>query len=240
MEVFDDLEAMSRAAARLFVATAKKATEAKGRFTVALAGGGTPRSTYKLLAQHAFRDQIRWEEVHIFWSDERCVPADDPRSNVGMARLALLDHVPVPDEQVYPIRWMDDPRKSAADYETVLHTTFGQAPPRFDLILLGVGEDGHTASLFPGTPALAEMESWVVAVMSKDPPRVTLTYPVLNSASTVAFLVSGINKADALHKVIDEPDAADPPPAARIHPTDGVLRFFVDNPAASKLGGIND
>ena len=119
------------------------------------------------------------------------------------------------------------------------HKTFEQVPQRFDLILLGMGEEGHTASLFPETPALAETESWVVAVVSKDPPRVMLTYSILNSASTVAFLVSGANKVGALHEVIDESDAADLPPAARIHPANGVLRFFVDNPAASKLGGIN-
>lgn len=235
VEIFDDLENLSRAAAGLFVTAAKNAIEANGRFTVALAGGSTPRQTYELLTEPTFRDQIRWEAVHVFWGDERCVPPNDPRSNARMARLALLHHVPVPVEQVHPIRSMDDPRESAADYAAVLHRTFDPASPRFDLVILGMGEDGHTASLFPGTPALDETESWVAAVLSKAPPRVTLTLPVLNAAGIVAFLVSGDNKANALQRVIEGVSTMEPLPAARVVPGDGSIRWFVDRSAAAKL-----
>ena len=235
VEIFDDLEGLSQAAAKTFVATANSAVEANGRFTVALSGGGTPRRTYELLAQPRLRDRVRWEAVHVFWGDERCVPADDPRSNVRMAWLALLDHVAIPAEQVHPVLYMVDPRESAADYDATLHLTFDQTLPRFDLVLLGMGEDGHTASLFPGTAALDETERWAAAVESKDPPRVTLTYPVLNNASTVVFLVSGANKADALQRVIDGPSAEESLPAARVNPRQGSLKFLVDRAAAGRL-----
>jgi 6-phosphogluconolactonase len=235
VEIFDDLEALSDAAARLFTSAATHAIETNGRFTVALSGGGTPRRTYELLAEPRFRDQIQWSHVHVFWGDERCVPPDDVRSNARMARIALLDHIPVPDEQVHPALWMDDPRGSAADYEAVLRMCFEKVLPRFDLILLGMGEDGHTASLFPESPALQETQGWVAAVSSKDPPRITLTYPVLNNASTVAFLVSGSNKADALRKVIEGSAGEEPVPASRVHPTRGTLHFLVDRDAAALL-----
>ncbi len=235
VEVFVDLEALSQAAAKLFATTAKNAVEANGRFTVALSGGGTPRRTYQLLAEPKLRDAIQWQAVHVFWGDERCVPPGDPRSNARMARLALLDHVPIPGGQIHPALWMDDPRESAADYEAVIRTCFGEALPRLDLILLGMGEDGHTASLFPGSPVLDETQAWVAAVPSKDPPRVTLTYPVLNNAGTIAFLVSGRNKAGVLHTVIDGSGVEDPLPASRVNPVHGTLRFLVDRDAASQL-----
>lgn len=235
VEIFDDLEGLSRAAAGLFVESATGAVSTGGRFTVALAGGGTPRRAYQLLAEPRLRDQVPWESVHVYWGDERCVPPEDPRSNVRMARRTLLDHVSIPQDQIHPILWLDDPRDSAADYAAVLRTTFEHKLPRLDLILLGMGEDGHTASLFPGTPALTETESWVAAVLTKDLPRVTLTYPVLNNAARVAFLVSGANKAEALHRVIDGSYEIDPPPAARVRPDRGTLRFLIDRDAASQL-----
>jgi 6-phosphogluconolactonase len=238
LEVFDDLEALSRAAARMFVTTAESAIAASGRFTVALAGGGTPRRTYELLAEPRTREKVRWEVVHVFWGDERCVPPDDPRSNARMARQALLDRVPLPKENIHPILSMDDPRESAADYEAVLRTSFRETLPGFDLIFLGMGEDGHTASLFPGSPALDEIRGWVAAVPSKDPPRVTLTYPVLNNALIVAFLVSGENKAEALQRVLEGSPAQDSLPAARIWPLNGTIHFLVDRAAASKLSAV--
>jgi 6-phosphogluconolactonase len=237
VEIFDDLDSLSRAAAQLFVATAGEAIEARGRFRVALSGGGTPRRTYALLAEPRMRDLIRWEAVHVFWGDERCVAPDDPRSNARMAHQALLDHVPIPAGQIHPALWKDDPRESAADYEAVLGISFAHELPRFDLIFLGMGEEGHTASLFPGSIALEEKQAWVVAVPAKDPPRVTLTYPVLNNASNVVFLISGANKAEALQKVIEGSDAQGPLPAARVDPTHGMLRFLVDREAAARLSG---
>jgi 6-phosphogluconolactonase len=223
---------LSQAAAGLFVITARRAITASGRFTVALAGGGTPRRTYELLAEPRLRDEVRWEAVHVFWGDERCVPPDDARSNARMARLALLDRVPIPTKNVHPMSWMDDPSESAADYEAVLRTSFESKLPGLDLIFLGIGEDGHTASLFPGSPALDENRGWVAAVPSKDPPRVTLTCPVLNNALIVAFLVSGENKAEVLQRVLHPSPADDALPAARIRPVNGSLRFLIDQAAA--------
>jgi len=236
VEVFDDLEGLSRAAAGLFSRVAREAIESNGRFTVALAGGGTPRRTYQLLAEPRLREEVRWEAVHVFWGDERCVPPDDPRSNARMARQTLLDHVPVPGENVHPIVWMEDPRQSAADYEAVLRTCFADTLPRLDLIFLGMGEDGHTASLFPGSPALDEGPGWAVAVPSKDPARVTLTYPVFNNAVLIAFLVSGGNKADALDRVLHGSPGLEPSSAARIRPVSGIVRFLVDRAAAGESG----
>lgn len=235
VEIFDSLESLSRAAAQLFAATAEIAIKASGRFTVALSGGGTPRRTYELLAEPKLGPSIPWQSVHVYWGDERCVPPDDPRSNARMARRALLEHVPIPKDQVHPIRWMDDPLAAAADYEAMLRRNFAEALPRLDLILLGLGEDGHTASLFPGSPLLDESQAWVAAVPSKDPPRVTLTYPVLNNAGTLAFLVSGHGKADVLHNVIDGGDAGELLPASRVKPVHGTLRLLVDREAASRL-----
>jgi 6-phosphogluconolactonase len=235
VEIFEDLEALSQAAADLFVTMAKRSIDADRKFTVALAGGGTPRRTYELLASPKRRDAVQWQAVHVFWGDERCVPPDDPRSNARMARLALLDRVPIPADQVHPMACKDDPSESAADYEAVLRTCFGGTLPRLDLILLGMGEDGHTASLFPGTAVLDEVHAWAAAVPSKDPPRVTLTYPVLDNARVIAFLVSGRAKADALHRVIDGTTVGDAPPASLVRPTHGTRRFLVDRDAARML-----
>ena len=235
LEIFDDLEGLSRAGAALFITEAKRAVEVSGRFTVALAGGSTPRRTYELLAEPPLREKVAWAPVHIFWGDERCVPLDDPRSNEHMARLALLDRVPIPSDHIHPIACLSDPAKSATDYETALHEAFPGGTARFDLIFLGLGEDGHTASLIPGDPALGEHERWTAAVVSKDPGRVTLTYTVLNQGSIVAFLVSGATKSDALRQVLEDTNAADSLPAARVRPVNGILRFLVDAPAASRL-----
>jgi 6-phosphogluconolactonase len=234
--VYSDLEALSRAAAELFAQRAARAASEGGRFSVALAGGNTPRRTYELLAEPPFRDRVPWQKAHVFWGDERCVPADDPRSNAGMARQALLDRVPIPPVQIHPIDCTQLPADAAARYEDLLHQFFGPSP-RFDLILLGLGENGHTASLFPAAPALREYERWVaeVRVADQDPDRVTFTPPLINQAAMIAFLVSGAAKAQVLRKVLTDPAHATRLPAQLIHPTGGELRWLVDQQAGRLL-----
>jgi 6-phosphogluconolactonase len=237
IDIFADLNALSEAAARLFADQAKHASAARGRFSVALSGGSTPSRTYELLAQPPFRDRVPWPKVHVFWGDERCVPADDLRSNYRMARQALLDHVPIPPEQIHPIACAHEPRAAAERYETVLRGFFGERPPRFDLVFLGLGANGHTASLFPDTPVLEERQRWVaeVYVAEQDLFRVTLTAPLLNQAAIVAFLVAGAAKATVLHDVLQGPREPSRLPAQLIRPTDGNLHWLVDRTAARLL-----
>jgi 6-phosphogluconolactonase len=233
--IYDDLESLSYAAAGIFVQQARQAVQAHGRFSVALSGGHTPRRTYELLAQPPFRDRVAWTQVHIFWGDERCVPPDDPRSNERMAREALLAHVPIPPAQIHPVPCAQTPREAAEQYEAVLHDFFAGRAPRFDLIFLGLGENGHTASLFPNTPVLEEWQRWAaeVYVAEKDLYRVTLTAPLINQAAVVAFLVAGIAKARVLQKVLEGPSDPHRLPAQLIQPTQGELQWLVDQKAGS-------
>ena len=177
IRIFDDPEALSRGAAEFFVDAARDAVAARGRFSVALSGGSTPRRTYEMLARPTFRDRVDWARTHVFWGDERCVDPDDPRSNARLAHEALLRHVPVPAGQVHPMDCLPDPREAARRYEALLQNFFAGGEPRFDLILLGLGENGHTASLFPGAPVLTEAARWVaeVYVAEQDLHRLTLT-----------------------------------------------------------------
>lgn len=175
IQTYPDAEAVSVAAAELFAEKARQATEARGRFSVSLSGGSTPKRVYELLAQPPLRDQVPWEKVHIFWGDERCVPADDARSNAHMTRAALLDHVPVPPAQIHAIDGTVPARDAANCYEELLRQFFAGQPPRFDLVLLGLGENGHTASLFPHTPVLREQERWVSPINILDIGQLTGT-----------------------------------------------------------------
>jgi 6-phosphogluconolactonase len=235
--LYDDYAALSEAAAGIFVQQVRQAAQTKGWFSVALAGGHTPHRTYQLLAQPRHRDRIPWGQIHIFWGDERCVPPDDPRSNARMARQALLSHVTIPPSQIHPIPCSRSPQVAAEQYEGVLQAFFGDQPPRFDLVFLGLGENGHTASLFPGTPVLAEQERWVAAVhvAEQDMDRVTLTAPLINQAAVVVFLVSGANKAAVLKEVLEGPSDPDRLPAQLIQPADGELHWLLDQEAASLL-----
>ncbi|MCL4535617.1 MAG: 6-phosphogluconolactonase [Bacteroidetes bacterium] len=236
-DVYPDLEALSDAAARLFVERAGRASSEDRPFRVAISGGNTPRRTYELLAQPPFRDQVVWERVEVFWGDERCVQTDDPRSNQRMAREALLDRVPIPKEHIHPVLCDEAPGRAAARYEALLRALFGGRPPRFDLVFLGLGENGHTASLFPGTPALDERKHWCaeVYVPGEGLHRVTLTAPVINRAAVIAFLVSGAAKARVLQEVLEGPTDPHRLPAQLIHPTNGELRWLVDREAATYL-----
>jgi 6-phosphogluconolactonase len=237
IRICDDLEALSRATAELFTTEARQAVTDHGRFSVALSGGDTPRRTYEQLAQKPFRDLVPWENTHIFWGDERCVPADDPRNNARMAHQALLDNVPVPQHQVHPMVCDRSPQEAATKYEELLRDYFSTGSPRFDLILLGLGENGHTASLFPGSSVLDEQQRWVTDVYLAEEGlhRLTLTVPAINQAARIVFLVSGEGKAAILRKVLEE--APDPRsiPARLIKPANGDLLWLVDRDAASLL-----
>lgn len=237
LTVYPDSESLSRAAAALFVERARAAVEARGRFVVALAGGSTPERTYRLLAAPPLRGRVPWSGVHVFWGDERCVPAGDPRSNVRLARTALLDHVPVLAANVHPPVCVGTPEQGAARYEAELRRFFAGDAPRFDFILLGLGENGHTASLFPHSPVLDERERWVraVYVAEQNLHRITFTVPLLNAAAAVVFLVAGEAKAEALHAVLAGPRQPRRLPAQLIEPAAGELRWLVDEAAASRL-----
>jgi 6-phosphogluconolactonase len=222
---------------------ASKAIGTNGRFTVALSGGSTPQPLYTLLATGRYANRIDWSHVHIFWGDERCVPLNDPQCNYRMAREALLDTVPIPRSNIHRIRGEDDPEQAAAEYEQALRTFFesgaGYRPSvaGFDLVLLGMGENGHIASLFPGLTAVTEQVRWVMAqyIEAIAMWRVTLTPVVINVAKNITFLVSGANKAKRVKAVLEGPLQPKILPAQAIRPTHGQLVWFVDKAAAARL-----
>jgi 6-phosphogluconolactonase len=237
IEVYPDLESLSRAAATLLVEQAKLAVAARGRFSVALSGGGTPRRTYELLAAPPWVDQVPWDRVHVFWGDERCVDLNDSRSNARLAKEAWLDRVPIPGNQIHPMNCALDPAAAARQYEAQLREFFAGQAPILDLVLLGLGEDGHTASLFPGTKVLAEAKRWTAAVYvaEQDLYRVTLTAPLVNQAAVVVFLVAGGAKAGVLREVLHGPRDPSRLPAQLIQPHLGELLWLADLAAAGSL-----
>lgn len=225
-------------AARFFDEAAETAVRRTGTFWVALSGGSTPELMYRALVGPEFHDRVPWAQGEYFWSDERCVPPDHPDSNYGLAERSLLPKVRVPRERIHRMRGELPPERAAADYEQELRRAFAVAAPaipRFDLLLLGMGDDGHTASLFPESPALDETTRLTASnyVKKFDAHRLTLTYPVINAARNVLFLVAGEKKAPALRQVMRGGGA--PVPAARVHPKDGRLIWFVDEAAAARL-----
>ena len=244
IEVVRDQEALAVAVAEQVVAQAQEALAARGRFLLALAGGSTPRAAYAVLAAPAMASRIDWTRTHIVWSDERCVPPDDPRSNFHMARETLLDQVEVAPTNWHRIHGEEDPRRAAEAYERYLrellqHTGLGGLPSgRLDLVLLGMGFDGHTASLFPGSKAVRESVKWVVTeyVEAVAMWRITLTPLVINDARNVSFVVSGIDKADRVAEVLEGPQLPNQLPAQIIAPVRGQLTWLLDRPAASRLG----
>src|SRR5687768_4014525 len=238
LRVFDTAEQVADAAARQFIELANSATTNRGRFAVALAGGNTPRRMYDLLAEDQLRNRVDWAAVHLFFGDERCVPRDHPDSNYRMVREALISRVDVPDANVYPINGDAEPATNAALYETNLREFFPEAlAPVFDMVLLGLGEDGHTASLFPETSALRVTDKWVVAnwVEKLAAYRITLTPAAINGAAQVTFLVTGANKAAAVRAVLEGPFQPENLPAQLIKPETGILTWLLDSQAASKL-----
>ncbi|HEV3087711.1 MAG TPA: 6-phosphogluconolactonase [Candidatus Elarobacter sp.] len=234
--VLPDAAALAAATANHFI-TVVQATLARNDFAhVALAGGSTPRAVNALLSSPPRRDEVEWSRVVFWFGDERCVPPADPESNYRMNRETLLDPLKIRASQVHRMRGEDDPSAAAADYDAVLQRELGE-DPRLDLILLGMGPDGHTASLFPGTTTAIDKFKHCIAhyVPKLDTWRMTLTPRTINAARDVAITAGGSEKADALHAVLEGPKQTDVYPAQLVHPHDGALFWFVDEPAASKL-----
>ncbi len=239
IRIHPDLAALSTAAAELMIQAASQAIETRDRFSLCLSGGNTPRALYTLLSQPGYRQRIDWQKVDIFWGDERCVPPDHPDSDYGMAYHALLSHLAKGAQPViYRLEGELDPQTAADRYESILHTYFGARPETsFDLLLLGMGEDGHTASLFPGTLPIQETERWVCAhfVPKLATNRLTLTPPILNLARRVIFLAAGQNKATVLKDVLFGQQDPDLLPSQSIQPHSGDLIWLIDKEAASAL-----
>ena len=237
VRIFPDPDAVARAAATHLASLLAAKTASGACCSLVLSGGETPRRLYRCLAEE-YREHVPWAHVNIFWSDERYVSHDDPRSNYRMARETLLDHVPVSPGHVYPMPTdPDNPDEAARRYEETLRANFSGARSWFDLILLGIGSDGHTASLFPNSPALDETQRCVVVAAAPVEPKVRLTFtpPALNRADTVFFVVTGADKAPALRRIVK--DSPDPHlcPAAGVRPPRGTIIWWVDAAAASAL-----
>jgi 6-phosphogluconolactonase len=238
VHVFDDAEAVARAVAARFVELSEECVRLSGRFSVALSGGSTPRRIYELLASAEFASRVEWPKVHVFFGDERCVPPDDAESNYRMAQESLLSRVSILAENVHRLIGEGDAAANARLYEDELRKFFGGDDlPRFDLVMLGMGGDGHTASLFPNSPALEERSAWVVAnwVEKFGAYRLTLTAPVINHAAHVWFVVAGAGKAERLREVIKGERDPQRLPAQSIRPANDSLDWYVDHAAASKL-----
>ena len=238
LRIFDDLEQLSQYAAKLFVKQAAQSIAERGQFLVALNGGSTPMRLFQLLATD-YREKVDWNKVHTFWGDERCVPPDDAGSSYGQARNILLSHVSIPDSNIHRIKGELGPAEASSDYSLTLKN-FASPPfdwPHFDLFYLGMGEDGHTASLFPGSPVNVSESTMPVTAHYQDRPanRVTLTPIVFNSARMVAFMATGEKKAITLAEVLSDRYNPELYPAQRIDPKDGELIWLVDKAAASKL-----
>ena len=244
LQIFADASEVARAAAARFAELARAGIETNGRFSVALAGGSTPKRIYELLAGGDFADGLDWSRVHVFFGDERSVPPDDADSNYRMANEALLSRVALPAENVHRMRGEGDAVANARLYEDELRGFFGDgaAWPEFDLVMLGMGDDGHTASLFPGTHALEVQSAWVTAnwVEKFDTYRVTLTAPAINHARQVVFIVTGAGKAERLREVLHGPSDPHNLPSQLIRPRDGALAWYLDQAAAAKITGKDE
>ncbi len=232
-----DLDGLCRAAAEAAAELARAAVEQRGRFLIALCGGRTAPHLYRLWAEE-YRDQTLWRDWHVFWSDERYVPPEREQSNYGVAKHVLLDRVPIPNDRIHPMpTLLPSPAESAEAYEEELTGYFSGLLPRFDLMIMGLGVDGHTASLFPHSPVLGEeyQARLVVSVVAPaDPPiRLTMTLPVFNNAENLFFLVAGPEKHAALERAVTGPPNADACPASAIRPTDGLVMWWVDEAAAT-------
>lgn len=231
VEISANPEALSRRVAEWITGLARSST---GRFAICLSGGSTPRRLYQLLVDKPFCDALPWDRIHWFWGDERFVPWDHPDSNYRMAREAMLEQAPAPPQNIHGIATTGSPEDAARAYQRTLKTYYGAesldpSRPLFDIVILGLGPDGHTASLFPGTSALAERQRWVVEVVGAKPEiRITLTYPALESSRHTAFLVAGAEKRDILARARAGDQAL---PAARVRPAEE-LTWFADAAAA--------
>ena len=237
LQVFPTPEVLSEAAAQYILELAKKTVAEKGKFTISLSGGSTPERLFKLFAQVPYVEQMPWQDTYFFWGDERCVPLDDPQNNAYQAHQLLFDKIEIPLSNIVRILTNLPPTAAAEAYEEHIKKHFGDAPPRFDLLLLGMGDDGHTASLFPYTAVLLEetrmvKEIYVEKVLMY---RITMTAPLINLSHHILFLVTGNGKAEILKTVLDGAYKPDLYPAQFIEPVDGELIWMVDEAAAGAV-----
>jgi 6-phosphogluconolactonase len=239
VRIVDDADALAREAAELFISNANEAVARNGSAAIVLSGGSTPKKMGQLLAEDGYRERVPWDKLHIFWGDERWVPIESPESNAGEAKRAFLDEVGIPNERVHPFETVGiPPDESAARYESLVRSTVGATGvPSFDLILLGMGDDGHTASLFPGTDAIHETDRLVVSnfVPKLDTTRLTFTPPLINAGRNVVFLAAGGGKADRLAEVLDGPVDIDRLPSQVVRPGHGGPTWLIDRAAAASL-----
>jgi 6-phosphogluconolactonase len=245
LHTYKDGEELSHAAAKWIADHIADTLKRQDRFTIALSGGSTPLRLHKLLAAPPYKERIDWSRLHVFWGDERAVPFEDTRNNAKMAFESLLNFVPVPPGQIHVMRTDIPPEQSAAEYEKILHQYFSGAPvagsaapaTSFDLVLLGMGDDGHTLSLFPGTAVIHEEQAWAKAYFlpSQDMYRITLTKTIVNRSARIAFLTTGTAKAHALREVLKGLYNPDLYPSQEIKPQNGELHWFVDEAAAQDL-----
>jgi 6-phosphogluconolactonase len=237
LKIFPAPEALSEAATVFILELANTCVRKNGRFSIALSGGSTPEKLFKLFAESPYREQMPWRQSFFFWGDERCVPLDDPQNNAHQAHQLLFDKIEIPLSNVVRILTNLPPTAAADAYEEHLKKHFGEEPPRFDLILLGMGDDGHTASLFPGTDVLQEETRMVkeVYVEKVEMHRVTMTAPLINLAHQIVFLVTGAGKAKMLKTVLQGERQPELYPAQLIEPVDGELIWMVDEAAAALL-----
>lgn len=243
VEIYPDAKSLAAGAAEFLAEAISRAIVARGRCTIVLSGGNTPRETYRLLAQE-YGEKVEWQHVYVFWGDERAVGPASSESNFRMAREALLDRVPIPTENIHRIQAELGPEAAADLYEATLRAFFATPidedsgpAPRFDLVLLGLGDNGHTASLFPNTTALHERTRWAVAQYVEELTawRITLTPPAINAAAEIVFLVAGKEKAVILHQVLNGPHTPDHLPAQLIKPDSVRLHWLLDADAAAML-----
>jgi len=240
VQVLSDIEAIGQEAASLFVNASRNSVAIRRRFVVAISGGSTPRRLYTLLSTEPYRDQIDWRNVYFFWADERCVPKGNEESNFKTAFERLLSKVPIPDGNIHRIKGEEEPEKAARAYEEDIKKFFGMSGlPVFDLVILGMGEDGHTASLFPGSKSLEETDRLTVPVYLDKPnwSRITLTLPVLNNAAQILFLVAGQAKAAVVSEILGDGEKKRQFPAGLISPIQGNVTWLIDQEAAGKRIG---
>ncbi len=238
IQVFPTLEELSHKAAAIFVDMSKKSIASKEKFSVAVSGGSTPRRFYSLLSSDPYRKRVSWHHVYFFWVDERCVPRDHEDSNFRVVFKTLLSKLSIPEDNINRIKGEAGPEKGAREYEEIIRKFFGKAGlPAFDLIILGIGEDGHIASIFPGSKALKKTAKLVVPVYTEKTQkhRITLTLPVLNNGSRIIILAAGSSKAGILHEILCKSDRMKQYPAGLIQPLRGSILWLVDEEAAALL-----
>jgi len=237
LHIFKDADSLSAGAAKWIADYITTTLQKQDRFTVVLSGGSTPKKLHALLAASPYKEQIDWSRLHIFWGDERAVSFEDERNNARMAYDTLLNDVPVNPAHIHVMRTDMDPEASAAEYERLLRRYFDETGPTFDLVLLGMGDDGHTLSLFPGTPVIYEETKWVTAyyLKAQNMFRITLTAPLVNRACRIAFLATGAGKAVALREVMEGDYRPDTYPSQIIKAPAGEVHWFVDEAAAALI-----